>query len=197
MGAWGRFDARWPIGNGGRHCCQPPLRRAKDLPVFVTWSKTRRPRPALDPGSPAQASLPILQLPLSKSRSVLLDCAARRFAGLSTGPAWHWNRSPGQNHPMFCGPSWDNLYRVPLCSPSPRGGREPRRATGRLSLPAPLPGWPREEPKFFPLPAGGDRTLGHPPHPRTVAGSRGGRDVGPDHQGTMHLSPESQKRNFW
>src|SRR5207248_9636663 len=23
---------------GGRHCCQPPLRRAKDLPVFVTWS---------------------------------------------------------------------------------------------------------------------------------------------------------------
>jgi len=23
--------------NGGRHCCQPPLRRAKDLPVFVTW----------------------------------------------------------------------------------------------------------------------------------------------------------------
>src|SRR6185369_8182183 len=22
--------------NGGRHCCQPPLRRAKDLPVFVT-----------------------------------------------------------------------------------------------------------------------------------------------------------------
>jgi hypothetical protein len=26
-----------PNGNGGRHCCQPPLRRAKDLPVFVTW----------------------------------------------------------------------------------------------------------------------------------------------------------------
>src|SRR5438105_4953235 len=24
--------------NGGRHCCQPPLRRAKDLPVFATWS---------------------------------------------------------------------------------------------------------------------------------------------------------------
>jgi hypothetical protein len=25
-----------PNRNGGRHCCQPPLRRAKDLPVFVT-----------------------------------------------------------------------------------------------------------------------------------------------------------------
>src|SRR4051812_24758889 len=24
-------------GNGGRHCCQPPLRRAKDMPVFATW----------------------------------------------------------------------------------------------------------------------------------------------------------------
>jgi len=28
---------RRPKRNGGRHCCQPPLRRAKDLPVFVTW----------------------------------------------------------------------------------------------------------------------------------------------------------------
>src|SRR3954462_13682874 len=45
-----------------------------------------------------------------------------------------------ENRPMFRGPSWDNLYRVPLRSPSPQGGREPRRATGRLSLPAPLPG---------------------------------------------------------
>src|SRR3954452_18045843 len=32
-------------GNGGRHCCQPPLRRAKDLPVFVTWSKPEGPDP--------------------------------------------------------------------------------------------------------------------------------------------------------
>src|SRR5436305_4083732 len=45
-------------------------------------------KPALDPGSPAQASLPILQLPLSRSPAVLPDCAARRFAGLSSCPAW-------------------------------------------------------------------------------------------------------------
>jgi hypothetical protein len=25
-----------PNRNGGRHCCQPPLRRAKDLPVFAS-----------------------------------------------------------------------------------------------------------------------------------------------------------------
>lgn len=54
-----------PQRNGGRHRCQPPLRRAKDMPVFVNWSAlTFRPsRPALDPGSPAQASLSIKQLP--------------------------------------------------------------------------------------------------------------------------------------
>ena len=30
----GRGHAK-PKRNGGRHCCQPPLRRAKDLPVFM------------------------------------------------------------------------------------------------------------------------------------------------------------------
>ena len=76
--------------NGGRHCCQPPLRRAKDMPVFVTWSaeNPKAPmKPALDPGSPAQASLPIQQLPPRRSRSGLPDCAARGFAGPSPDPA--------------------------------------------------------------------------------------------------------------
>jgi hypothetical protein len=46
--------------NGARHCCQAPLRRAKDLPVFATWSSNpKAQRPVLDPGAPAQASLPI------------------------------------------------------------------------------------------------------------------------------------------
>ena len=44
--------------NGGRHCCQPPLRRAKDLPVFVTWLACAP--PSFDPSSPAQASLPVM-----------------------------------------------------------------------------------------------------------------------------------------
>ena len=35
--------------------------------MFVTWSKTRRPRPALDPGSPAQASLPTEPFSLARS----------------------------------------------------------------------------------------------------------------------------------
>jgi hypothetical protein len=35
-----RRDTACPKGNGGRHCCQPPLRRAKDMPVFgLPWSR--------------------------------------------------------------------------------------------------------------------------------------------------------------
>jgi hypothetical protein len=58
--------------------------------VFVTWSpeNPKAPmKPALDPGSPAQASLPIELLPLSRSLAVLPDCASRRFACLSVGLA--------------------------------------------------------------------------------------------------------------
>jgi hypothetical protein len=49
---------------------------------------TRRPqKPALDPGSPAQASPPIKQLPRERSPTSLLQCAARRFAAVSSRPA--------------------------------------------------------------------------------------------------------------
>ena len=51
--------------------------------------------------------------------------------------------------------------------------------------------------KLFALPAGGDRTFGHLPHPPAVAGSWGGRDRRPDHPCTMHLGPESGKRKMW
>jgi hypothetical protein len=55
--AWAPTENASPKRNGGRHCCQPPLRRAKDMPVFATRSAEAS--PSLDPGSPAQASLPI------------------------------------------------------------------------------------------------------------------------------------------
>ena len=86
---------RWPTapkGNGGRHCCQPPLRRAKDLPVFVTWFQNpKAPKPALDPGSPAQASLPIKSLPREESRSTYLTARPEgslvfRSSGLALEP---------------------------------------------------------------------------------------------------------------
>jgi hypothetical protein len=101
--------------------------------------------PLLDPGSPAQASLPILQLPLARSPADLLDCAARRFAGLSTGPAC-WNSSPKTDSPAKtarCSAallgSTPLAFRFALCPERLRAASRWRKMT----LPAPLPGWPR------------------------------------------------------
>ena len=76
-----------------------------------------------------------------------------------------------QNHPMFHGPSWDNLYRVPLCSPKFR--RTPGTASHdrkTVSSGASYRPTPKRTRKLFPLPAGGDRTFGHLPHRLAVAG---------------------------
>ena len=51
-----RQCAPLPKRNGGWHRCQPPLRRAKDLPV--SWARSQGTY-SRSPGSPAQASLPI------------------------------------------------------------------------------------------------------------------------------------------
>jgi hypothetical protein len=55
---------------------------------------------------------------------------------------------------------------------------------------------PKRTRKLFPLPAGGDRTFGHLPRPRAVAGSWGGRDRRPDHPSTMDPGPESGKQKI-
>src|SRR6478752_9520088 len=76
-----------------------------------------------------------------------------------------------QNHPMFHGPSWDNLYRVPLCSPKFR--RTPGTASHDrkiISSGASYRPTPKRTRKLFPLPAGGDRTFSHLPHRLAVAG---------------------------
>ena len=74
---------------------------------------------------------------------------------------------------------------------------KPRRARGRSTLPAPLPDWPREPPKSFTLPVGGDRSFRHPPLPSGPCGlSGGGGDFRPDHLLTMHLAAESGKRKM-
>jgi hypothetical protein len=87
-----------------------------------------------------------------RSPIVLLDCAARRFAGLSTVPACPRGR-------QFRGTG--TLRSKPSDVPRPFLGRplsrpalssapkcfEPRRARGRSTLPAPLPGWPRQKPE--------------------------------------------------
>ena len=55
-GKRGKSRRRCPNRNGGRHCCQPPLRRARIC--RCSWVRSAEASPSLDPDSPAQASLP-------------------------------------------------------------------------------------------------------------------------------------------
>ena len=134
-----------PNRNGGRHCCQPPLRRAKDMPVFATLAQG----PVFDPGSPAQASLPIVVLP------------GGRFSTFC-GPSWidplrvacsrgsrelrredqlfrrlfRWSdlsRSSPHRHPVEIGPSVTCRTFLPL--PAFRGGGN-FRPDHNLNLPS-------------------------------------------------------------
>ena len=130
-------------------------------------------------------------------RSTRLRGPKVRWSFDLSGPASGTEVPRSQNRPVFRGPSWVNHSCVPLCSPDPRGTREPRRARGRSTLPAPLPGWPEMNPKALPNPAGGDRTFGHLPLPiLPLPAPERGRDRRPDHLLTMHISSELQKQKM-
>jgi hypothetical protein len=186
-----------PKRNGGRHCCQPPLRRAKDLPVFVTWLiepfglPTRSRSWLTSSGVASHRTVPSTREEPDQSTGLRLPKVRLSFdrPGLASEP-----KPFSQNRPMLCGPSWVDHSCVPLRSPtqSPRGrsSREPRRA--------------REDQLFRRLfPAGPDKN----PKALTIACRRrselrdlppeGGSNRRPDHMSTMHLVPESQKQNFW
>jgi hypothetical protein len=195
-----RANPHGPQRNGGRHCCQPPLRRAKDPPVFVTWFKQPE-----SPWNPLSILAHQLRRRFPSDRSLLaeepdhlLDCAARRFAGLSTVWPAQKNRSSlvkaVRRSAALLGMT---TSCVPLCSPR---FRETPKAASRemkvISSGASSRLAPKRTRKFSPLPAGGDRTFGHLPRPPAVAGSWGGRDRRPDHPCTMRFSSESGKRKM-
>lgn len=130
--------SRCPKRNGGRHCCQPPLRRAKDMPVFVTWS--------MEP-----CGLP------TRSRSWLT----------SSGVASHHLPEPGglvQRCSTALLGSITLASRFASRDPKTAGSRvalEEDRLFRRL-----FPAGPASTPeRVLALPAGRDRTFGHLPHP--------------------------------
>ena len=103
-------------------------------------------------------------------------------------------RKPSDFPRPFLGPP---LSRSALLRDDPKTISKPRRAGGRSTLPAPLPGWPRlrsEEPRHC-RPA----EIGPLVTCRTVLPLPTfwrGRDRRPDHMLTMHMSAESQKRKM-
>ena len=138
-----------PNGNGGRHCCQPPLRRAKDMPVFV------RPGPRSPKGLVPRFSILAHQLRRRFRSGIPLFREARltypttwpesSLVVQSAGPGK--DRNPNQNHPIFHGPSWEIPYRVSLCSPKFRRISGAASHVRKISLPAPHTSWPQSEPE--------------------------------------------------
>src|SRR5689334_1270279 len=78
------------------------------------------------------------------------------FACLSFGPAWRWNLNPKTELPSKTTRCSTALLGI-VCIASRFAHqiseeiREPRRTTGRLSLPAPLPAGPGKNPKALPI----------------------------------------------
>ena len=111
--------------------------------MFVTWPQGARFRSWLtSSGVASHQTAPSCEEPDRSTRM-----ATRRITVLSVCPAW----PESQNRPMFRGPSWDDPYRVPLCSPRStrnRGNRVARQedissgASYRLA-PYPLPKEPQ------------------------------------------------------
>jgi hypothetical protein len=131
-------------------------------------------------------------------RSTRLRGPKVRWSFDLSGPASGTEVPRSQNRPVFRGPSWANHSCVPLRSPNltrKSGSRVALEKIGSSGASSRLA--PKRTRKLFPLPAGGDRTFGHLPHPLAVSGSWRGRDRRPDHSVTMHVASESGKRKMW
>ena len=198
-----RSDALGAKRNGGRHCCQPPLRRAKDLPVFVTWLlKTLKAltNPLSILAHQLRRRFPSELLPLARSPADLLDCAARRLACLSTCPAWPefdpktelQPKPPDVPRPFLGKP----LLRPALLTKVPKN---PRNRVAREAIPSSgasyqlAPQEPESSSHCLPAEIGPlvtCRTL------LPLPALWGGRDRRPDHMSTMHIASESRKQNF-
>jgi hypothetical protein len=178
--------------NGGRHCCQPPLRRAKDLPVFVTWSiEPKRPiHPLSILAHQLRRRFPSCNSLLRGARLIYLTTWPEgslvfRLARPGTGtevPAKTARCSAALLGMITTASRF--AHQIPRGDPGAASRDRKIISSGASSRLAPT-----RTRKLSPLPAGGDRTFGHLP-------PEGGRDRRPDHEFTMHISAESRKQNF-
>ena len=134
-----RRRAAAPNRNGGRHRCQPPLRRAKDLPVLKTHSEEHV----------IQALAHQLRRRFPSNHSLVRGASIFYSTALPEGSlVFQSSRLTRRSKPSDVPRPF--LGRSLLASRfafSPRKGSKPRRARGRSTLPAPLPDWPRKVPR--------------------------------------------------
>ena len=160
-------EARWRKRKWGPALLPAPTAPSEGYAGVRNLVKTRRSRPAFDPGSPAQASLPIEQLPPKKSLTCLPDCASRGFAGLSTGPAKHPRtevleaKTVRLSAALLGSTTLASRFASPQSEDRFEAASRLRKidSSGASSRLTPLP-----LRRASALPAGGDRTFGHLPH---------------------------------
>ena len=141
--------------------------------------KTRKSRPALDPGSPAQASLPIEQLPRKRSQTDLPTAPPEgSLAFRSVRPAFEFDpKTELSAKTVRCSTALlgsttlasrfaHQIQSLPKETPNPGTASRLRKIDSSGASYRPTPKRTR---KLIPLPAGGDRTFGHPPHLPVVA----------------------------
>jgi hypothetical protein len=181
-----------PPPRGPRPHCQPPLRRAKDLPVFVTWSiEPKRPiHPLSILAHQLRRRFPSCNSLLRGARLIYLTTWPEgslvfRLARPGTGtevPAKTARCSAALLGMITTASRF--AHQIPRGDPGAASRDRKIISSGASSRLAPT-----RTRKLSPLPAGGDRTFGHLP-------PEGGRDRRPDHEFTMHISAESRKQNF-
>ncbi len=184
--------------NGGRHCCQPPLRRARICRCSSFGSAEAS--PSLDPGSPAQASLPTAAareslafssfpsrrefrlgplMPCPKTRQLRCSTA---LLGMTTSTSRFARPTPksvgaaSRKRKIISSGASCRLVRSGSISPTPTRRTEPSSS--------------------IPSPAGGDRSLGRLPHRPVVSDPWRGWNHRPDHLMTMHFATSRAKRNM-
>ena len=141
--------------NGGRHCCQPPLRRAKDMPVFVTWLieafglPTRSRSWLTSSGVAFHRTAPSCEEP---DRSTRLRGPKVRWSFDLSGPASGTEVPRSQNRPSVLRPFLGQPLLRPASLTIPHEEvREPRRAREDCLFRRLFPAGPDKNPKAPPI----------------------------------------------
>ena len=180
-----------PKRNWGRHCCQPPLRRAKDLPNLKNQvpgepnsrTPTHQLRRRFPPTTPSREEPGDLYSSAPAEASLL-------FRAARPDPKVKADRCSAALLGII-------LNRVPLCPPRPKSLEAASRnrkitssgASSRLAPESP-------EGTFHCPPRRSE--LWPPAEPSNRCRlSDGAWDRRPDHLLTMHMRPESPKRKMW
>ncbi len=184
-----------PKRNGARHCCQAPLRRAKDLPVFVTLISQPE-GPKTRPRSWLTSSGVAFHHGGPKTRFVV-RIGSRESVSPQFPSAWPEGfRDLDVPRPFLgwvpstqpCLPGGETALVKGSTSSSGASCRLVRKSACCVIAPK-----GSSASSLIPSPAGGDRSFRRSPYRLAVAGLLVGGDFRPDHNWNLHNESESRQ----